>query len=119
MSQERSRRPVTRLRPRGGNFRACASDAAKKVSTSRKRRRVRQLRGNGHGRFRTDGRYSATTVRGTAWRVEDRCDGIYTLIRRGRAVVFDFVRKRKSPLEREMTTWPVRPQLPADVSVVS
>jgi hypothetical protein len=43
-----------------------------------------------HGSFRTDGRYSAATVRGTAWTVEDRCDGTLTKVKRGRVDVLDF-----------------------------
>lgn len=43
-----------------------------------------------HGRFRTRGRYSAATVRGTDWGVKDRCDGTLTLVHRGvvRVTVF-------------------------------
>ncbi len=36
---------------------------------------IRRLRGHAHGRFRTRGRYSAATVRGTVWVTEDTCDG--------------------------------------------
>jgi len=32
----------------------------------------------GGGRFRTRGRYSSATVRGTDWTVTDRCDGTLT-----------------------------------------
>jgi hypothetical protein len=43
-----------------------------------------------HGRFRTKGRYSAATVRGTQWVTEDRCDGTLTKVKRGRVGVLDF-----------------------------
>ncbi|MHB8692817.1 MAG: hypothetical protein ACYDHH_16395 [Solirubrobacteraceae bacterium] len=43
-----------------------------------------------HGRFRTRGRYSASTVRGTNWDTIDRCDGTLTVVRRGTVDVFDF-----------------------------
>ena len=33
------------------------------------------LHASAHGKFRTSGRYSAATVRGTIWTVADRCDG--------------------------------------------
>ncbi|HEY4827331.1 MAG TPA: fibronectin type III domain-containing protein [Solirubrobacteraceae bacterium] len=33
------------------------------------------LHASGHGKFRTSGRYSAATVRGTIWTIADRCDG--------------------------------------------
>ena len=35
------------------------------------------------GRFRTRGRYSAATVRGTIWDTVDRCDGTLTVVKRG------------------------------------
>jgi hypothetical protein len=51
---------------------------------------VRRLWGDGYGRFRTAGRYSAATVRGTRWLVEDRCDGTVTRVKRGQVAVEDF-----------------------------
>jgi hypothetical protein len=41
------------------------------------------------GHFRTKGRYSAATVRGTTWVTEDRCDGTLTVVKRGAVDVFD------------------------------
>jgi ferric-dicitrate binding protein FerR (iron transport regulator) len=35
------------------------------------------------GRFRTHGRDSVTTVRGTKWSVADRCDGTVTRVTEG------------------------------------
>lgn len=45
-----------------------------------------------HGRFRTVGKYSAATVRGTTWVTTDRCDGTLTTVTRGAVVVRDFKR---------------------------
>ncbi|MDP8944090.1 MAG: hypothetical protein M3N16_08245, partial [Actinomycetota bacterium] len=46
--------------------------------------RVRRLWGRDRkGRFRTKGRSSHATVRGTVWLVEDRCDGTHVRVRRG------------------------------------
>ena len=53
-----------------------------------------KLWGNGKGRFRTSGKYSSATVRGTIWLVQDRCDGTLTKVRRGTVSVRDFKRKR-------------------------
>jgi hypothetical protein len=50
------------------------------------------LRASAHGAFRTRGRYSAATVRGTAWDTIDRCDGTLTRAHRGVVTVRDFVR---------------------------
>jgi hypothetical protein len=42
-----------------------------------------------HGQFRTIGRFSAGTVRGTQWTTTDRCDGTLTTVQRGTVSVFD------------------------------
>jgi DNA-binding beta-propeller fold protein YncE len=68
------------------------------VASRRKRRR--RLWGSGRGRFRSRGRYSSATVRGTRWLVEDRCRSTVTLVRSGRVVVRDFVRDRRVVLRR-------------------
>jgi hypothetical protein len=52
------------------------------------------LRAKAHGRFRTRGRFSAGTVRGTEWGTQDRCDGTLTIVRRGTVLVTDFRRHR-------------------------
>jgi hypothetical protein len=53
-----------------------------------------KLWGNGKGKFRTDGKYSSATVRGTIWLVEDRCDGTLTKVARGVVTVRDIKRKK-------------------------
>ncbi len=55
-----------------------ASAAAKKPKT-------RKLWGDGKGKFRTRGQYSAATIRGTKWLIEDGCR--YTRIRVAQGVV--------------------------------
>jgi hypothetical protein len=47
-----------------------------------------------HGRFRTRGSNSVATVRGTAWYVEDRCDGTLTRVSKGSVSVRDLHRHR-------------------------
>jgi IPT/TIG domain len=49
------------------------------------------LHASAHGKFRTSGRYSAATVRGTIWTVADRCDGTLTHDITDSVVVQDFV----------------------------
>ncbi len=56
---------------------------------------MRRLWGRGEGDFRTAGRRSSATVRGTWWLVEDRCDGTLTKVRQGRVDVRD-VRLKKT-----------------------
>jgi hypothetical protein len=60
------------------------------------RRRRNHLWGHDNGgRFRTHGRHSQATVRGTRWLVADRCDGTLTLVTKGSVVVRDTVRHRR------------------------
>jgi hypothetical protein len=53
-----------------------------------------KLWGNGKGKFRTDGKYSSATVRGTIWLVQDRCDGTLTTVKRGTVAVRDLKRNK-------------------------
>jgi hypothetical protein len=53
-----------------------------------------KLWGNGKGKFRTSGKYSSATVRGTIWLVEDRCEGTFTKVTRGTVRVRDLKRKK-------------------------
>jgi hypothetical protein len=55
---------------------------------------LQALLASANGKFRTRGRYSAATVRGTAWGERDRCDGSLTVVRRGAVSVRDFVRHK-------------------------
>jgi hypothetical protein len=65
-------------------------------AASARRRRPNHLWGHDHGgRFRTHGRNSHATVRGTRWLVADRCDGTLTLVTKGSVVVRDGVRHRR------------------------
>ena len=68
---------------------ACKKKGAKAAQS---KARSRKLWGDGKGKFRTRGRYSAATVRGTIWLVQDSCDGTLTRVRQGVVSVRD--RKR-------------------------
>lgn len=99
VAQQRSARPVTELVLKGGSFRGCGSSkGARPAQRRRQGRRVRRIWGDGRGRFRTRGRYSSATVRGTRWVVEDRCNGTLTRVaarpRTNRVEVRDFVARR-------------------------
>jgi hypothetical protein len=76
---------------------ACGNAA--KASAAAKRSRKRRLWGDGSGTFRTEGKYSSATVRGTRWLVEDRCTNTLTKVTSGRVAVRDFV-KRKTVIVR-------------------
>ena len=54
----------------------------------------RKLWGKGSGKFRTTGNYSAATVRGTEWLVQDTCSGTLTRVTQGVVAVRDNVKKK-------------------------
>ena len=92
--QARNGRGMTSLVLRGGDFASCrrpAADASGNRGASASAvRRIRRLWGRDRrGRFRTYGRQSQATVRGTRWLTEDRCDGTLTRVTSGAVAVFD------------------------------
>jgi hypothetical protein len=72
----------------GGGARAAAA------ATGRRPPRRALWGRDDHGRFRTRGSNSVATVRGTAWYVEDRCDGTLTRVSKGSVSVRDLRRER-------------------------
>ena len=68
-----------RLWASGARDRRCGRGQQFSVSS----RVVRLLQASAHGHFRTTGRYSAATVRGTKWQTIDRCDGTLTVDTKG------------------------------------
>jgi hypothetical protein len=76
----------------GGNFNSCSKlptgGAAKAVFAARSR--SRRLLANVHGRYRTRGRNSAATVRGTEFLMKDTCTGTLTSVLKGSVTVRDF-----------------------------
>jgi sugar lactone lactonase YvrE len=103
-SRRRRARGLTELRLKGSSFRRCRRSSGRRAAAAQRRRRsrrvIRRLRSNARGRFRTRGRYSAATVRGTVWSTSDRCDGTLTKVTRGRVTVRDLRRKRTITLRR-------------------
>jgi virginiamycin B lyase len=83
---------------RGGSFAHCrraSHRAGSRNASASKSRRVRRLWGRDEGgRFRSHGRHSHATVRGTRWLTVDRCDGTLTRVTHGAVVVRDFRRHR-------------------------
>jgi hypothetical protein len=88
--QERHDDGMTDLHLRGGSLASCRASRRRgersvaAVATRKKPRAKRRMWGRDRsGRFRTFGRDSVTTVRGTAWSVADRCDGTVTRVTEG------------------------------------
>ena len=59
---------------------------------AKKKPKTRKLWGDGSGSFRTRGHYSAATVRGTKWLVQDSCAGTLTKVAKGVVSVRDNVK---------------------------
>ena len=59
------------------------------ASAAAKKPKKRKLWGNGKGTFRTTGKYSAATVRGTKWLVQDSCTTTLTRVTTGAVTVRD------------------------------
>jgi hypothetical protein len=57
------------------SYTSCKTKNGKAVAAAVSRRTLQLLHGSAHGKFRTKGRYSAATIRGTIWTIADRCDG--------------------------------------------
>jgi len=74
-------------------LKGAAAAAAKKKKRGGKSV-LSSLWGSGKGKFRTNGKYSSATVRGTIWLTQDRCDGTLTTVKRGTVSVRDFKLKK-------------------------
>jgi hypothetical protein len=61
-------------------------------------RSTRRLWGSGKGRFRTRGRHSSATVRGTVWLQKDSCSTTTTVVTTGTVVVRDFAKRKNVTL---------------------
>jgi streptogramin lyase len=88
---------LTDLKLAGGNFRACRPAATGTIATAaaKRKRVVRSLWGKDKGgRFRTHGRWSVASVRGTRWLTQDRCDGTLTRVTEGAVDVYVHGSKR-------------------------
>jgi hypothetical protein len=99
-TQPRAKRDAIAEATLVGKLENCPKRKARGGAFDAGKRRGRRLWGSGKGRFRTRGRRSSTTVRGTVWLVEDRCDGTtLNRVTRGKVVVRDFGRRRNINLK--------------------
>jgi dipeptidyl aminopeptidase/acylaminoacyl peptidase len=90
--------PLTELRMRGAGLSKCSK--LPKGGAAAARRRSRRIFANTRGRFRTRGRNSTATVRGTAWVQKDTCRGTLTSVRRGSVLVRDLTKRRTIRLKK-------------------
>ncbi len=95
-------RPVLIIKLIGGSYKQCTKGKSRSASSvsvaggeqQAKRKPVRRLWGKGKGRFRTRGRFSSGTVRGTNWLTQDFCEGTLTRVVEGAVSVYDLVAKK-------------------------
>ena len=74
------------------SFASCkAKKKGKALAAAVSKKTLQLLRASGRGKFRTKGRYSAATIRGTVWTIADRCDGTLTHAIKDTVTVNDFV----------------------------
>lgn len=95
--QARREKGLTELRLKDASASACRRARSGAVA-ARSRSVLSRLRAKARGRFRTRGRYSAATVRGTQWTTTDRCDGTLTHVTTGVVAVRDFRARRNITL---------------------
>ena len=93
IGQTRGAKPITDL-ALAEVLAKCPKAKAKAKASAAAKKKTRKLWGEGKGAFRTTGKYSSATVRGTKWVVTDRCDGTLTRVAQGSVLVRDFKRKR-------------------------
>jgi hypothetical protein len=88
--------------PGAPSYKSCTAHAASNADpfafAAISKRVLQALHASVHGRFRTRGRFAAGTVRGTAWEIDDRCDGTWQRVRRGTVDVFDFRLRKTIPV---------------------
>jgi hypothetical protein len=89
---------ITDLVLKGASASQCAPLKGARSAAANKKKGPKsvlgKLWGNGKGKFRTAGKYSSATVRGTIWLTQDECDGTLTKVTRGTVIVRDFKRKK-------------------------
>ncbi len=100
ISQTKGKAPVTTLTLT--EVLSCPK-AKKSAIASAAKKKTRKLWGSGKGKFRTEGKYAAATVRGTRWLVQDYCDRTTTKVREGVVSVRDKVKHRSVTLRKGKT----------------
>ncbi len=76
------------------SYATCKSHKAGEATAAASSKTLQLLHASAKGKFRTKGRYSAATVRGTKWTIADRCDGTLTRDLVHSVAVTDFVRHK-------------------------
>lgn len=100
VKQGRSERGLIEVALTGGAaLSKCPAGGAGAARGAASHRVLRRLFGHARGRFRSRGRFSTATVRGTEWTVIDRCDGTLTTVKQGTVRVRNLVLHRTVTLK--------------------
>ena len=75
-------------------YASCTTKKGKAVAAGVSSKTLQLLHASAHGKFRTKGRYSAATIRGTIWTIADRCDGTLVHAIKDTVSVDDLVRHK-------------------------
>jgi hypothetical protein len=101
--QQSKKNPLTTVSMVGSGLNTCKAPLPKggaaKPSAVAAAKHRRTLFSHVKGRFRTRGRNSTATVRGTVWRVTDTCSGTKTTVTQGTVVVRDLTLRRNIVLK--------------------
>jgi hypothetical protein len=94
--EQKKKQALTTLSLTGGGLKSCGKKlppgGSAKVTAARKKKR--KLFSSVKGRFRTRGRNSTATVRGTEWRMTDSCAGTLTEVKKGSVDVRDLTKRK-------------------------
>jgi hypothetical protein len=72
-------------------YASCSTKKGKAFTAGVSTKTLQLLHASAHGKFRSKGRYSAATIRGTIWTIADRCDGTLVHAIKDTVTVDDFV----------------------------
>ena len=86
---------LVKAKLKGAKFGSCKG---RSQIARRAPKKLARLWGSGRGRARTRGRRGSGTVRGTIWLTEERCDGTFFKVKKGKLKVRDFGRKKNVTL---------------------
>jgi hypothetical protein len=99
-SRKAKKKGLTELRLKGSIAEHCKGGKKSASAAKLSKKAIRRLKAKAKGRYRTRGRHSAATVRGTKWTITDRCDGTLTKVKRGKVTVRDFRLKKTIVVKR-------------------
>lgn len=90
---------------RGGDFSECRTKAARRDRSTVGGPEIRRLFVDAEGKFRTEGRFAAASIRGTRFTAIDACFGTLTDVEEGKVAVTDLIADREIELGAGEDYW--------------